>query len=154
VNAFEKNLPATIPLAEAMHSQLFLVLAGFFSMVAITTAYLANGMGLIGFMDDLTSHHLGKVNPILSRALAFVPPLAVALVYPDVFLKAIDFAGGFGIVTLFGILPSIIALRKARTPLEKCFGLALLILFSVFFALEVGQESGLLRISPETEHWK
>lgn len=153
-NAFEKNLPATIPLAEAMHSQLFLVLASFFSMVAITTAYLANGMGLIGFMDDLTSHHLGKVNPILSRLLAFVPPLAIAIVYPDVFLKAIDFAGGFGIVTLFGILPSIIAIRKAKKPYEKLMGIALLITFSIFFLLEIGQEFGLLKISAGAESWK
>jgi len=153
-NAFEKNLPATIPLAEAMHSQLFLVLASFFSMVAITTAYLANGMGLIGFMDDLTSHHLGKVNPILSRLLAFVPPLAIAIVYPDVFLKAIDFAGGFGIVTLFGILPSIIAIRKANTSLEKCLGIGLLLLFCIFFLLEIGQEFGLLNISTGSESWK
>lgn len=154
VNAFEKNLPATIPLAEAMHSPLFLVLASCFAIAAITTAYLSNGMGLIGFMDDLTNQHLGKVNPVLSRVLAFVPPLVIALVYPDVFLKAIDFAGGFGIVTLFGILPSIIALRKARTPLEKGLGIVMLLLFGVFFCLEAGQEFGLLKISPETEYWK
>lgn len=154
VNAFQKNLPATIPLAEAIGSQTFLLLAGFFAMVAITTAYLANGMGLIGFMDDLTSHHLGRINPLLSRGLSFGPPLVIALVYPDVFLKAIDFAGGFGIVTLFGILPSIIALRKARTPLQKGLGIAMLLLFGLFFLLEAGQELGMLDISAEMEHWK
>lgn len=152
-NAFEKNLPATIPLAEAMHSEAFLLMASFFALVAITTAYLANGMGLIGFMDDLTNQHLGKVNPALSRALAFVPPLLIALAYPDVFLKAIDFAGGFGIVTLFGILPCIIALRKARTPMEKGLGFAMLALFAVFFLLEAAQELGLLHISPDIEYW-
>lgn len=152
--AFQNNLPATIPLAEAMHSEVFLLLASFFAMVAITTAYLANGMGLIGFMDDLTNQYLGKVNPLLSRALAFVPPLLIALAYPDVFLKAIDFAGGFGIVTLFGILPCIIALRKARTPVEKVLGLAMLVLFAVFFLLEAGQEFGLMHIDADVEHWK
>jgi tyrosine-specific transport protein len=154
INAFEKNLPATIPLAEAMGSQTFLLLSSCFAMVAITTAYLANGMGLIGFMDDLTSQQLGKVNPVLSRLLAFVPPLVIAVAYPDLFLKAIDFAGGFGIVTLFGVLPSIIAIKKARTPLEKGLGYAMLLLFGIFFLLEAGQEFGLLDISPETEHWK
>ena len=154
ITAFEKNLPATIPLAEAVGSQVFLLLASFFALVAITTAYLANGMGLIGFMDDLSSHHLGMVNPWLSRALAFGPPLVIALVYPDVFLKAIDFAGGFGIVTLFGILPAIIAIRKAQTPTQKAIGLVMLLLFALFFALEAGQELGLLKISPLTESWK
>ena len=154
VNAFEKNLPATIPLAEAIGSQTFLLLATFFALVAITTAYLANGMGLIGFMDDLTSHHLGKVNTLLSRALAFGPPLLIALVYPDIFLKAIDFAGGFGIVTLFGILPAIIAIRKAQTKTQKFLGIMLLFLFGLFFIVEAGQEFGLLKISPDTEYWK
>ncbi len=154
INAFIHNLPATIPLAHAINSQTFLLLAGFFAMVAITTAYLANGMGLIGFMDDLTSHYSGKVNPVLSRALAFGPPLLIALVYPDMFLKAIDFAGGFGIVTLFGILPSIIAIRKAKTPVQKLLGIAMLLLFGIFFLLEAGQEFGLLKISSEIEHWK
>lgn len=97
VNAFMKNLPATIPLSVMIGSQMFMLFAMFFAMIAITTAYLANGMGLIGFMDDLTSHHLGRTSPLLSRVLAFGPPLLIALVYPDIFLKAIDFAGGFGI---------------------------------------------------------
>lgn len=154
VNAFVKNLPATIPLAQAIGSQTFLLFASFFALVAITTAYLANGMGLIGFMDDLTSHYLGKVNPLLSRALAFGPPLLIALVYPDIFLKAIDFAGGFGIVTLFGILPAIIAIRTAKTGKQKVLGIVMLLLFALFFAFEVGQESGLMKISPDTEHWK
>ena len=153
VNAFEKNLPATIPLAEAIGSQAFLLLASFFALVAITTAYLANGMGLIGFMDDLSSQHLGKVNPLLSRALAFGPPLLIALVYPDIFLKAIDFAGGFGIVTLFGILPAIIAIRKAQTRTQKALAIAMLLLFGLFFIFEAGQEFGLLKISPQTEYW-
>jgi tyrosine-specific transport protein len=154
IHAFKTNLPATIPLAEIMQSQTFLILAGVFSLAAITTAYLANGLGLIGFMDDLTHQYLGRVNPFLSRALSFLPPLVIALVYPDIFLDALNIAGGFGIVTLFGILPSIIALRKARTPLEKGLGLTMLLLFALFLLAEAGQEFGLLRILPETEYWQ
>ena len=154
INAFTKNLPATVPLAEIMASKTFLVVTMFFAMIAITTAYLANGLGLIGFMDDLTSQYLGKANPVLSRVLAFTPPLIIALVYPDVFLKAIDFAGGFGIVTLFGILPSIIAIRKAATPAGRVLAFIMLALFSLFFLFEAAQELGMLKISPDTEYWK
>jgi tyrosine-specific transport protein len=154
VTAFTKNLPATIPLSEIMGSQIFLLLAMFFAMIAITTAYLANGMGLIGFMDDITINNFGIKSPLLSRVLAFGPPLLISLVYPDLFLKAIDIAGGFGIVTLFGILPSIIAIRKATTPVQRALGFAMLALFGLFFALETAQEFGLLQISPETEYWK
>jgi len=154
VTAYTKNLPATIPLAKIIGSETFLVITMFFAMIAITTAYLANGMGLIGFMDDLTSHHLKKNSPLLSRILAFGPPLIIALVYPDIFLKAIDFAGGFGIVTLFGILPGIIALRKASSRREKSLAVAMLLLFGAFFLLETAQEMGMLKISPDTEYWQ
>jgi len=154
INAFQKNLPATVPLSMIMNSSFFLVVAMFFAMIAITTAYLANGMGLIGFMDDIIHHRTGKINPLLSRILAFVPPLAIALIYPDLFLKAIDFAGGFGIVTLFGILPAIIAIRKARSTKERVLGIAMLVLFAVFFLLEAAQETGLLKITPDSEYWK
>jgi hypothetical protein len=47
VNAFMKNLPATIPLSMMIGSQMFMLFAMFFAMIAITTVYLANGMGLI-----------------------------------------------------------------------------------------------------------
>ena len=153
INAFIKNLPATIPLSEAIHSKTFQILALFFAVVAITTAYLANGMGLIGFMDDLIFHRLGKTNPLFSRALAFLPPLAISILYPDLFLKAIDIAGGFGIVTLFGILPSIIALKKARNGRERALGVMMLLLFGIFFLFETAQELGFLKIDPSTEYW-
>lgn len=153
ITAFQKNLPATIPLAMAIGSQAFMVLAMTFAMVSITTAYLSNGIGLIGFMDDLTSQYRGTANPLLSRALAFGPPLVIALVYPDIFLKAIDIAGGFGIVTLFGILPSIIAIRKAATGRERLLGYILLAVFGIFFIVESAQELGMLSISAELEYW-
>ena len=153
INAFAKNLPATIPLTAALNSHTFQILALFFAVVAITTAYLANGMGLIGFMDDLLFHSFGKSNPFISRAISFLPPLIIAVVYPDLFLKAIDIAGGFGIVTLFGILPSIIALKKAANRKERILGAVMLLLFSLFFILETAQEFGLLKIDPSIEYW-
>jgi tyrosine-specific transport protein len=96
---------------------------------------------------------MGKANPVLIRVLAFGPPLHIALIR-DIFLKPIDFTGGFGIVTLFGILPGIIATRKAVTRRPKILALVMLLLFSVFFLLETSQEFGLLKISPDVEYWK
>jgi len=78
----------------------------------------------------------------------------IALVYPDIFLKAIDIAGGFGIVMLFGILPSIIAIRKASTSGQRILGYMMLALFGIFFLVEAAQEMGILNMSAELEHWK
>ncbi|MFA5180822.1 MAG: aromatic amino acid transport family protein [Syntrophales bacterium] len=90
------------------------------------------------------------INTVLS---GFLPPLAISILYPDLFLKAIDIAGGFGIVTLFGILPSIIALKKARNGRERVLGVMMLLLFGVFFLFETAQELGFLKIDPSAEYW-
>jgi tyrosine-specific transport protein len=37
--------------------------------------------------------------------LTVVPPLAFAMAFPDVFYHALDFAGSYGVLTLFGLIP-------------------------------------------------
>ncbi|OGV54007.1 MAG: hypothetical protein A2X49_12490, partial [Lentisphaerae bacterium GWF2_52_8] len=152
MNSFSKNEPATIPMAAMLGSKLFTASAIAFAIIAIATSYFANGTGLMGFLEDLfvNSLKIGR-NKILIIAAAFVPPVAVALSYPEIFLKAINIAGGFGIVTLFGILPSIISLKKARSPGRKGFALAMLGLFILFLLFEAAQEFGCFYIPSGTE---
>jgi tyrosine-specific transport protein len=38
-------------------------------------------------------------------ALVFVPPLALSVANPDIFYSALDYAGAFGVSTLFLLLP-------------------------------------------------
>ena len=54
---------------------------------------------------------------------------------------------------LFGVLPSIIFIRKSRSRTRLILGLLLLLLFSIFVFLELGQELGFLRIDPKIEDW-
>ncbi|NCC23627.1 MAG: tryptophan/tyrosine permease [Deltaproteobacteria bacterium] len=151
--AFEQNLPATVPMSAVIHSKLFLVASLVFSLLAIMTSYLANGMGLLSFIRDMTENQFHFQNRSLAAALTFGPPLAIALLWPDVFLTAINVVGGVGIVVLFGILPSLIFLRKNPGPGTRVLGLIMLVLFLVCLGLEIGQEAGLLHIHPEVEHW-
>jgi len=46
---------------------------------------------------------------MLAYTLILLPPLAVAVVSPDIFFSALDNAGAFGICVLFGILPAAMA---------------------------------------------
>jgi tyrosine-specific transport protein len=151
IEAFQKNLPATVPLAELMNSSLFTVVSLIFALLAIMTSYLANGLGLFSFIRDLAQNHLHIKNKFFNLALTFGPPLIVALVYPDIFIKAIDVVGGLGIVTLFGILPSMIALKRTRTKRAKLFFSVLLTLFSLILVFEVLQGFGLFKINPEVK---
>ncbi len=86
----------------------------------------------------LTSHHLKKNSPLLSRILAFGPPLIIA--WSTQHLPQVHrFPGGFGIVTCSASC-RIIALRKASSRREKSLAVAMLLQFGAFFLLETAQE--------------
>lgn len=152
--AFQNNLPSTVPLAKIIGSRFFVIASLTFALIAIATSYLANGLGLLGFFEDLTENHFNIKNRWLAVALTFGPPLLVSLIYPDIFLKALDVVGGVGIALLFGILPCFIAWRYAQTKRRKALVIIMFALFSLFLLFELGQEFGLLRISPAAEYWK
>jgi hypothetical protein len=50
----------------------------------------------------------------LSAALIVTPALAIASVSPDLFLRAIDFAGSYPVLLLWGITPPAIAWRQRK----------------------------------------
>ncbi|MGB2651005.1 MAG: aromatic amino acid transport family protein, partial [Candidatus Omnitrophota bacterium] len=56
--AFNNNLPATVPLAQTINAPVFITLAMFFALFAIATSYIANGTGLMAFVEDLSINHL------------------------------------------------------------------------------------------------
>jgi tyrosine-specific transport protein len=154
VSAFTKNQPATVPLSEFLKSNFITWTGMIFSLAAIFTSYVSIAHGLGKFFKDLTSnikHNGGEVGNIL---LTFGPPLAVAIIYPDFFLKALDIAGGVGVVLIFGILPSLMLIRRRKTATRTIIGIVLLIIFIVFMTLEVGQEMGIFKIKADTENWK
>ena len=57
--AFQHNLPATVPMSHVLPSRLFVLCGIGFAMVALTTAYMTNGLGLRSFMRDLLVNILG-----------------------------------------------------------------------------------------------
>jgi len=146
--------PATVLLSKELNSSLFMTCSMLFALLAVATSYLANGTGLMGFIEDLTKNTFGKSSRALTIGLSFAPPLIVALIYPDIFLKALDVVGGVGIVLLFGILPSMIAFLRWRSVGKRSLALIMLVLFLVFLLFELGQEFGLLAIKPHVEYWK
>lgn len=153
-DAFINNQPATIPLSAILHSKVFTTCAMTFALIAIVTSFIANGLGTMGFIDDIASNSL-KIRQDIRKPfvmiVSFLPPVVIAFTWPGIFLKAIDIAGGFGIVTLFGILPSIVSIKKAKTRTLKIISYVMLMLFALFLCFEIAQETGLLLIPPERE---
>jgi len=152
LTAFQQNLPATVPMTRVISSRSFLICALLFPLLAIVTSYIANGLGLLAFSKDLLVNQFSLKRSYVSALLAFAPPLAISVIWPDIFLKAINIVGGIGIMTLFGILPSIIYLKQAKAISKKVLGLLMLVLFSICLLVEIGQETGMLRLQPEMEY--
>jgi len=153
LDAWETNTPATVPMGAIIQSGAFTLFASFFSLVAICTSFLANGLGLQGFLRDLLANTFKLDSRPLVIALTFAPPLLIGLIYPDIFLKALDVVGGVGIVVLFGILPCLIVLMdRRRGPALRLACLVALVFAAAILGLELLQEGGLLHLQPWVEY--
>ncbi|KAL5766186.1 hypothetical protein ACOSP7_016803 [Xanthoceras sorbifolium] len=76
-----------------------------FSFLAIATSYIGFVLGLSDFLVDLLKLPAGENSP-QSYLLTLIPPLLLSLIDPEIFFKALDFAGTNGVLVLFGILPA------------------------------------------------
>ncbi|KAE8705744.1 F11F12.5 protein [Hibiscus syriacus] len=66
-----------------------------FSLLAIATSYIGFILGLSDFLADLLKLPAGEKKP-QPYLLTLVPPLGLALLDPEIFFKALDFAGTYG----------------------------------------------------------
>lgn len=82
-----------------------------FAFFALVTSFLAVALSLVDFLKDGFHDKAQGVHRFFFVLLAVVPPLLFALVYPGVFLTALNYAGGFAAVLLFGVLPPLMVWR-------------------------------------------
>ncbi len=138
--ALNEEEMVTRVLKHAIGSNLILDLIQAFAFFAIVTSFLGVGISLIDFLAD--GLNIPKTNSgiLLLCILVVVPPLLFSLVYPDIFLTALNYAGGFAAVTLFGILPAIMVWVSREAYYHKTswvapggtFALIVVVLFALF----------------------
>jgi tyrosine-specific transport protein len=82
-------------------------LAQYFAFFAIVTSFLGVALSFVDFLSD--GLHIKKTTKgkIFLSFLALAPPFIFSLIYPKIFLLALNYAGSFGAVILFGILPAL-----------------------------------------------
>lgn len=79
---------------------------------ALISSFLVQTLALIHFLADGLKMNKEKNETIPLCILALLPPLIFALIYPNLFIKALNFAGGICTVILFGILPVVLAWKN------------------------------------------
>lgn len=81
-----------------------------FAAICMLTAFLGVSIGLFDFWaDGLKCKKHGKQG-LNVLSLTFVPPLAIVLLYPNAYLKALQFAGLICVILLV-LLPTLMAYR-------------------------------------------
>ncbi|KAH0455115.1 hypothetical protein IEQ34_017039 [Dendrobium chrysotoxum] len=103
---FEMNTANIIDPLEQLRSNNGIVgpIVEVFSFLAIATSYIGFVLGLTDFIADLLKLPAGQNKP-LPYLLTLLPPLILSLLDPEIFFKALDFAGTYGVLVLFGVLP-------------------------------------------------
>ena len=88
-----------------------------FEFFAVSTSFLGFGWGLADFLaDGMKTTDIRDPRP---WALALVPPVIFALACPGVFLAALDSAGAFGVLVVFGMIPPAMVYRH-RQMRDEC----------------------------------
>lgn len=96
---------ATQALVSTVGASWLALVADYFAFFSIVTSFLAVALSLVDFLADGCSIKKTSGRKVLLCCLALAPPFFFSLWQPMIFLSAITYAGAFGAVVLFGILP-------------------------------------------------
>lgn len=143
-------------LKAALGSSWIGVVAEYFAFFALVTSFLAVALSFVDFMADGLKIKKNRKGKIFLCALVLLPPYILALTYPGLFLKALNYAGGIGTVILFGIMPALMVwvnryyfkatshtlVRGGKSTLSIVILVAVAILI-----LQVSQELGLIDLT-------
>lgn len=130
LTAEKKGELVTQVLADTVGSKSVLYFSQGFAFFAIATSFLPVAFSFVDFLKDGFSLLGRRLASNHSALLVLAPPLLLSISDPSLFLDALDFAGGVCAVTLFGIMPAIMAFKRKlahKALLAAIFGMSCLI---------------------------
>lgn len=132
---------ATEMLKTAVGSLWVVDAAHYFAFFAIVTSFLGNSLSFVDFLADGLSVKKTPWGKLFLCALVIAPPFVMALLYPNIFLSALNYAGAFGAVILFGILPALMVwtgrYHQGMSGTFRVFGGKLTLAAIILFALGI-----------------
>lgn len=138
--SFAQDREASQSIAAILQSPSVRLFSQGLAFFALLTSFLAQSLSLVHFLADGLKVNYKKQESLSLCLLALLPPLILSLIYPQLFFKALNFAGGICAVVLFGFLPVAMVwmgrYRKKTGSNYQLFGgkvsLALILLFGLF----------------------
>ena len=117
--ALDQGEIATEALRTAVGVSWIVTVAQLFAFFAIVTSFLSVALSFVDFLADGLNIKKTPLGKVALSLLVLLPPFLCALVYPTIFLIALNSAGGFGAVILFGILPALMVWKGRALHHEK-----------------------------------
>lgn len=115
---------AIYPLKNILQVSWFYWVGGAFAFFALITTFFGISLGLIDFLADGLHVKKSFFGRLKLAFLVFFPPFAFAICNPAIFIKALEWAGGFGSALLLGLLPIAMAFfgkYKKNLEINKTF---------------------------------
>lgn len=128
---------AASALNRLFHSYWLHAFSSSLAFFAILTSFLAQSLSLVHFLTDGMNITRKKHENVGICLMALLPPLGFAILYPQVFYRALNFAGGICAVVLFGMLPALmtwIGRKRRKEIIYQVRGGNALLLFIFLFA--------------------
>lgn len=140
--ALTKGDNAVKPLDNFINNQWLVIISNLFAFIALLTSFFGVTLGLVDFLADGLTIKKDSRGKLLLGFLVFIPPLAISFWKPDVFLQALDLAGGYGCALLLGLLPILMVWNgryklQLDAPYRFMGGKPLLVVMLVFVLFEV-----------------
>ena len=136
IKSGEEASQAIIGIMGASWVSYFVTLLAFF---AILTSFLAQALSLSHFLADGLKVSYKKHEEVWLVVLTLLPPMLLSVLFPNIFLKALDFAGGICAVILFGVMPVMMVwkgrYKKNMEGTYQVFGGKVLLFVLMFVAL-------------------
>lgn len=104
-----KEQNAVEPLKSFVDSPALNGIAIAFAFFAMTTSFVPLALSFFDFMADGLRVKKTGVSKIALVVAIFAVPWVIALLYPNVFLTALGYAGGISCAFLFGLMPPLMA---------------------------------------------
>ncbi len=77
----------------------------YFAFFALVTTFITVGLSFVDFLADGLKIKKTPVGSLWLVLMVLLPPLFFSYYHPNLFLMALNYAGAFGTVILFGIIP-------------------------------------------------
>jgi len=141
--ALDQGEMATRALKATVDSSAVQLLSEHLAFFAIVSSYVTVAISFVDFLSDGLGVQKVGLRKLFLCFLTLFPPFLLAFIYPGLFLMALHYAGAFGAVILFGILPAIMVWRGryylkvegTRIVPGGRFTLSLVIVFALFIIL-------------------